>query len=55
MKTGRPINIKAINEVLRYRKLGLGVREIARLMSKDPTQVMRWISYVDKRKVTVDK
>lgn len=39
------INKKAILKVRDYRKKGLGVREIARLMKKDPTQVIRWIKY----------
>lgn len=39
------INRKAIKKVKEYKKKGLGVREISRLMKKDPTQILRWLNY----------
>lgn len=39
------IDIKSIKKVKRYKKKGLGTREIARLMGKDPTQIHRWLNY----------
>lgn len=39
------LNKKAILQVRKYRKKGLGIREIARLMEKDPTQILRWLKY----------
>lgn len=56
------INTKAIKQVKKYKKKGLGTREIARLMKKDPKQILRWLSYnvdsypqkQDKRVLTVN-
>jgi hypothetical protein len=43
-------DIKSIIKTKEYRTKGLGVREIARVMRKDPTQILRWLNYsVDKR------
>lgn len=39
------IDIKSIKKVREYTKRKLGVREIARLMGKDPTQILRWLNY----------
>jgi len=41
-------NIRKVREYKRGKPLG--VREIARVMKKDPTQILRWLNYsVDKR------
>lgn len=53
MKRGRPINTKAVLEVRRYRKMGLGTNEIARLMKKNVRQIKRWDHYIDIKKVKV--
>lgn len=50
---GRPINLEAVKKVQKYRKMGLGILEIARVMKKDPGQILRWIDYIDKKKVKV--
>jgi len=38
-------DLKSMDKVMEYRKRGLGVREIGRLMKKDPTQILRWMKY----------
>jgi hypothetical protein len=54
-RMGRPIDMESLKKALEYRQKGLGILETARVMKKDPTQIVRWYAYIDKKKVTVDK
>lgn len=52
-RMGRPIDMAALKKALEYREKGLGLLETARVMKKDPTQIVRWYAYIDKKKVQV--
>lgn len=54
LKAGRPIDLKSIERVRDYLKIGLKQSEIARIMKKDPTQVLRWVRYIESKKAKVD-
>lgn len=45
MEINKKADTKAVLKVKEYKEKGLGVREIGRLMKKDPTQILRWLSY----------
>lgn len=44
-KMGRPPHLNEIEQVQKYRNLGLKLREISRLTGKDLSQVHRWIKF----------
>jgi hypothetical protein len=39
------IDKRNLEKAREYKSKGLGVREIARLLKKDPTQILRWLRY----------
>ena len=43
---GRPKDFESIERVKKYLAMGLLQSEVARVMSKDPVQILRWVRYI---------
>lgn len=48
---GRPIDVKSISKVQKYREKGLNQSEIARVMKKTRQQINRWFLYLDENEL----
>ncbi len=46
-KAGRPINVKAAQQVAEYLAKGLNQYEVARVMGKPRQQIFRWVKYLN--------